>query len=475
MPEFDADVIVVGGGISGLACACRLQREGVDVLVLEAAQRAGGAISSLRKDGLLLETGPNSTLDTTPLIGALLKSVGIAEERIAPTAAARNRYILRGGRLIAMPMSPAALVTTGLFSMSAKLRLLREPFVPRGPAEGDESVGEFVRRRLGVEFLDYAINPFVAGVYAGDPNQLSVKAAFPRLFALEQKYGGLIRGQIFGARERARNPEQSKQSASMLSFRDGMQTLTDAIARHLRRVEVGCEVKSVSPQAPGYLIKALMKGAERELRTPALVIATPATPAAALIEAFAPVAADALKAVQYPPVAVVISAYRRDQVVHPLDGFGVLVPQRERRLILGTIFSSTLFESRAPQGQVLLTTFVGGMRQPDLAQRTEEEIAGVAQSEHAALLGAAPRAEFIRVRRWPRAIPQYSLGHLDRIARVEEVEAAHPGLFFCANSRGGISVGDCIRSADLTAGHVIEALAATRGKAALRTQDPPRH
>jgi oxygen-dependent protoporphyrinogen oxidase len=464
MPDFDADVIVVGGGISGLTCAWRLQREGVDVLLLEAAPRAGGAISSLRKNGLLLEAGPNSTLDTTPLLGALIEGVGIAAERIAPSAAARNRYILRGGRLIAMPMSPAALVGTRLFSMSAKLRLLREPFIERGPAEGEESVGAFVRRRLGDEFLDYAINPFVAGVYAGDPDQLSVKAAFPRLFALEQKYGGLIRGQILGARERKRNPERSKQAATMLSFRDGMQSLTDAIARHLLRIEVDCEVKRVSPQSAGFLLNAVMQGAGRDLRARAVVIATPAESAAQLIEAFAARAAAALQAIHYPPVAVVLSTYRRDEVAHPLDGFGVLVPQCERRLILGTIFSSTLFEHRAPAGDALLTTFVGGMRHPDLAQRSEEEIAGLAQSEHAALLGAPARANFVRVRRWPKAIPQYSIGHLERMTCIDEAESTHPGLFFCANYRGGISVGDCVKSADRTVGQVMASLAGASGK-----------
>lgn len=445
--DFDADVIVVGGGISGLAAAWRLQRRGVRVVVLEAAPRAGGTIGSTREHGCLLESGPNSTLETTPLIGELIGELGIAGERIAAQPAARSRYILRDGRLIALPLSPLAFFATPLFSVGAKLRLLREPFIGRGARAADESVADFVRRRLGTEFLDYAVNPFVAGVYAGDPETLSVQAAFPRLFELEQKYGSLIRGQLLGARERERNPDQSKQAAAMLSFRDGMQTLTDAIARRLARIEFNAEAVRIVPGEKGYGVTVNDAAGERNYRARAVLLATPAQAAARLTAPFAPQAAAALAAIPYPPVAVVVSAYRREGIAHPLDGFGFLVPQRERRLVLGTIFSSTLFGQRAPAGLALLTTFIGGMRQPELAQREEGEIAGFAQAELAALLGAPASADFVRVTRWPRAIPQYTLGHLDRIARIEQAESDFPGLFFCANYRGGIAVGDCIKSA----------------------------
>jgi oxygen-dependent protoporphyrinogen oxidase len=182
-----------------------------------------------------------------------------------------------------------------------------------------------------------------------------------------------------------------------------------------------------------------------------VVLATPAAAAAKLVAPFAPQAAGALAAIPYPPVAVAISAYRRSAIAHALDGFGFLVPQRERRQILGTIFSSTLFDQRAPPEVALLTTFIGGMRQPDLAQLEPDEIADIAQAELAALLGAPAHAEFVRVTRWPRAIPQYTLGHLDRIAQIERAERDIPGLFFCANYRGGIALGDCIKSADRVA------------------------
>ena len=450
----DTDVIVVGGGISGLASAWGLQQRGARVVLLEAASRAGGTISSAREHGCLLESGPNSALETTPLIGPLLTELGIAGERIETNAAARNRYILRHGELIALPLSPAAFFATRLFSTRAKLRLFCEPFIGRGAQDAEETVADFVRRRLGSELLDYAINPFVGGVYAGNPATLSVSAAFPRLHELEQQYGSLIRGQLAGARARARNSEKSKQSAPMFSFREGMQTLTDAIARRLARVELGAEVVNVVPGNGGYVVTASGANGLREFRARAVVLATPAYAAARLVAPFAASAAAALAAVCYPPVAVAFSVYRRSAVTHALDGFGMLIPECERRQILGTIFSSMLFENRAPGGLILLTSFVGGTRQPELAQRDEQAIADVVQSELAAVLGASASPEFVRVKRWPSAIPQYTLGHAGRIGQVAAAERNFPGLFFCANYRGGISIGDCIKSADSASSQV---------------------
>jgi oxygen-dependent protoporphyrinogen oxidase len=452
--DFDFDVVVVGGGVSGLACAWALQKSGWKVLVLEAASRPGGTIGTVREHGCLLESGPNSTLDTTPLIGQLLDELGIAGARMDAAPAARNRYILRQGKLLALPLSPAAFLGTPLFSMLAKLRLLREPFIGRNPDDGDESVAAFVRRRLGAEFLDRAINPFVAGVYAGDPEQLSVSAAFPKLYALEQAHGSLILGQLLGARARARNPEKSKQAAAMFTFRAGMQTLTDAIAGRLQHLTLGAEAIGVEPAGGGHLVRTAGGTGQGGFRARAAVLSLPAYAAANLVAPFAPRSAAALAAIPYPPVAVAASAYRRGSIAHPLDGFGFLVPQSEGRRILGTIFSSTLFDQRAPRDLELLTTFVGGMRQPALARCEELEIAELVQAEHASILGAAPRAEFVKISRWPRAIPQYSLGHSSRIAKIEQAERDVAGLFFCANYRGGVSIGDCIRSADATAARV---------------------
>ena len=453
------DVIVVGGGISGLATAFDLQQRGYTVEVLEATQRAGGVIGSRHRDGIMYETGPNSTLDTTPLINTLLADLGIAGERVDANAVAATRFIVRGGRLVPLPMSPQAFLTTPVFSLGAKLRLLREPFIAMTPAGVDESIADFVRRRLGVEFLDYAIDPFVAGVYAGDPEEISVGAAFPRLLAIEQKYGSLIKGQIKGARERKANAEKSKNAAMSFSFRNGMQALTDALARALPWIEFGVRVERVVRNADGSMtVEATRGGTPIARRARAAVIAAPAYAAAAMIAGPAPAAAQALAAIQYAPIAAVASAYRRPGVAHSLAGFGFLVPKKEQRTILGSLFSSSMFDGRAPEGTVLLTTFAGGRRNPEIAALSDEAVAQTAREELASLVGAVAPPLWQEVVRWPQAIPQYNLGHLDRLRYIDAAEAALPGLYFCANYRGGVSVGDCIKSAHATAENVDRAL-----------------
>jgi oxygen-dependent protoporphyrinogen oxidase len=464
----DCDVVVVGAGISGLATAFHLQRRGHAVRVLEAAPRAGGVIGSQRRDGVLYETGPNSTLDTSPLIGELLESAGIAAERLDATAAAARRYVLRDGRLIPLPTSPGAFLATRLFSLVAKLALAREPFVAPAPPDREETVAAFVRRRLGAEFLDYAIEPFVAGIYAGDPEQLSVQAAFPRLYALEQRYRSLIRGQILGARERARSREKAKNAASSFSFRNGMQTLPDALARALPGLETGVRVVRLARADDGtFMVQGERGGERRDARTRAVVLAVPADAAAGLVRQLAPAAAQALDAIPYSPVAVVASAYRRVDVKHALDGFGFLSPRKEGRAVLGTLFASSMFDGRAPADTVVLTTFVGGARNPALARATPYEIVAAVERELAALLGAAS-PQWREVVQWPRAIPQYTLGHLGRIAALEQAEAAVPGVFFRSNYRGGVSVGDCIKSADAAAMAVAAFLANQPSRSATR-------
>lgn len=454
--EAHAGVIVIGGGISGLSTAYWLQERGRDVLVLEKGEHWGGAIRSSRRDGFLVEEGPNSTLETTPLLTQLIKDVGVEDEKCYANDASNKRFILKHGELHALPMSPPAFFGTKLFRLGTKLGLFKEPFIPRSNPEVEETIAQFVRRRLGREFLDYAINPFVAGVYAGDPEKLSVQAAFPKLFEIEQKYGGLIKGTIKGARERKKNPEKSKQRAKMFSFVNGMQTLTNAVAERIKRKELSATVTAIEKAEKGYTVTATIGGEQKTFTCDALIISTPAKPAAELVKSIAPELSQPLGGITYPPVAEVISGFEREHVKHPLDGFGFLVPEKEEREILGTIFSSTIFPQRAPEGHVHLTTFIGGMRQPENAQLPHDEIAALVLSEQRKLLGTPKEPSFVHVTAWEHAIPQYGLGHLERIKKVEEAEKRNPGLFFCANYRGGISVGDCIKSADRTVGAVEE-------------------
>lgn len=456
------DALVVGAGISGLVAAYRLQCAGFSVQVVEAAARPGGVIASVERDGCLYERGPNSALDTTPLISELVSSLGLAGQMRFASPTADKRYVVRSGTLTALPTSPGAFFATPLFSAAAKLALLREPFIARAPAQAEESIADFVRRRLGNEFLDYAIDPFVAGIYAGDPEAISVRAAFPKLHALEQRWGSLIRGQVFGARERRQQKEAAKNTAKSFSFAGGMQQLTDALAAALGSIELDARAKRLERDEAGiFSVHAERAGRPLAWRGRAVVLATPADASAALLRAYAADAAVALESMAYAPVATVASAYALGDVGHALDGFGCLVPRQEQRRVLGVLFSSSMFDGRAPAGQALLTTFVGGQRQPALPALPEDEIAALVRDEHAALLGVRNAPLWQVVTRWPRAIPQYTLGHLDRVARVLAAQQRLPGLHFCANWKGGVSVGDCIRNGHLVADAVAGGLRAS--------------
>lgn len=453
------DLIVVGAGLSGLVAAHRAQRAGLQVRVIEAEARAGGVIGSARRDGFLFERGPNSAMDTSPLIGELIEELGLQAQLRWASAASDKRYVVRDGRLIPLPMSPGAFFATPLFSINAKLGLLAEPFKGPGDPALEESIATFVRRRLGSEFLDYAIDPFVSGIYAGDPEQISVKAAFPKLHALEQRWGSLIRGQILGARERKRAKETAKNTAKSFSFLGGMQVLPDALAAALGSVVLQTRVTALERDLHGiYTVRAEHQGQPASWRARRVLLAMAAGPVAELVRPHAADAAAALDAIAYAPVATVASAYRSADLLHPLDGFGCLLPGLEKRRVLGILFNSSMFEGRAPQGHALLTTFIGGRRHPELPAMAEEQIAALAHAEHGALLGTRGKPLWQVVTRWPRAIPQYTLGHLGRVARAQVVEQALPGVHLCASWRGGVAVGDCVRNGHQAGLAVIAAL-----------------
>lgn len=458
--DFDTDVAVVGAGITGLVAAHHLAAGGLKVQVLEAQDRAGGAIGTTTLAGFRLEHGPNSLLDTNPALHELFDRLGIAGELVYAGEEARNRYIVRNGQLHPLPMSPPALIRSGLLTTRGKLRLLAEPFIGRGPAEVEETLAEFVERRLGREFLDYAIDAFVAGVYAGVPQRLSVRDAFPKLYRLEERYGSILKGAVLGRRERRRSGRTAKQSARMFSFREGLQTLVDALAREQgQALRLGTRLKALSRHDAGYALE--LEGADGPSLLTARAVLL-AIPAHAYPEVQAELnlaeARQALAQIYSPPVTMLFFGYRQRPAGHPLDGFGFLIPAREQRRILGTLFSSTLFPGRAPEGGVALTTFVGGVRQPDLALLPDGELIGLVRGELADLLQIQVPPDEVALRRWPRAIPQYQVGHRELIAAVERAEVRHPGLYLAGNFRGGISVSDCIEQATRLSERVVVAL-----------------
>lgn len=443
-PVSPARVAVLGAGITGLTAAWHLARAGFEPLVFEKSPRVGGAIGAVKSDGWLHELGPNTLLEGSAEVAAFIDAAGLAGRRLYAAPAAKQRYIVRDGRLVAMPASPAAFLATGLFSWRAKLGLLGEPWRPRGPADREESVAEFVVRRLGREFLDYAVNPFVAGVYAGDPAQLSVRHGFPKLLTLEQQHGSLIRGAL------ARRNASGGPKGRIFSFPNGLAELPEALAQALGpdAIRLRATVRCVRRTAAGWEIDCDHDGVARREPCAAVVCALPADALAALSFDGVPAAPalQALRDIRHPPVASVFTGFRREDVRHALDGFGALMPEVERGMILGTLFSSTLFPGRAPEGHVALTSFVGGMRDPALAALDDGEILRVVQAELDRLLGLQAPPVFTRVQRWPRAIPQYTLGYQRFKDAIAATEASAPGLFIGGNCRDGISLANCIES-----------------------------
>jgi oxygen-dependent protoporphyrinogen oxidase len=443
-------VAIIGGGITGLTAAHILKEGGADVTVLDAADRPGGVIRTVREGGFLAENGPNSILLTSPVIMEVVRSLGLADHVLTPGDVAKNRFIVRRGKPIPLPLSPAQFLTTPLFSASAKLGLLREPFVGRAPAEAEESLAQFVRRRLGREFLDYAINPFVAGVYAGDPEQLSVRHSFPKLHALEQKHGSLIRGQLFGAKERKRRADKGRNEAGMISFDAGLQLLTDTLAGRigagftprtaiasLHRLAGGWEAVPVHGAPVGGFDAVLYAGTAYALAGLPIVNGRAPSPAGGL---------SVLSEIRYPPVSSLTLGFRRDDVGHPLNGFGVLIPEVEPFAILGALFTSSLFPGRAPDGFVTVTCYLGGTRRPETASGETGEVVETAIADLRKLLDLRGEPVFVHRAYYERAIPQYNVGYGRYLDAMAAAEKAHPGLFIAGSFRDGISLGNSIVS-----------------------------
>jgi oxygen-dependent protoporphyrinogen oxidase len=431
-------VLVIGAGLTGLSTAFALIKRGVDVTVLESSARPGGPVQSERSDGFLVERGPNSMMTNDPVVEEFLRAAGLGGAIITPQA--KQRFLARDGRPVALPAGPLGAVTTSLFSWRGKLRVLAEPFIRRGNAE-DESLADLVRRRLGREVLAYAIEPFVAGIYAGNPEKLSARYAFPKLWNLERNYGSFIRGAM---RLRRSGPPQK-----MISFRRGMGELPERVGEILgERLHRGVRVQSIRREADGRWHASWSEGgAARELRCDEVVSTVPAFAVDGLPwQDDLRKALGVLRDIHYPPVTVVALGFRRDEVDHPLDGFGMLVPAAEQRRILGTIFSSSLFPGRAPEGHVLLTNFVGGVRQPRLAETGDDALVDDVCSDLRDLLGLSGEPVYTKIIRWPRAIPQYDSGYGKILAALEKLEAAWPGLHLAGNYRGGIAAGQCIQN-----------------------------
>jgi len=449
-------VIIIGAGISGLTTAYLLHKEGFDVTVLEKNNRVGGSIETVTEDGFLFDRGPNSALETTPIIPQLVEELNLNEELAYANKEGNRRYILRNNRLHVLPMSPPAFLKSKLFSSRAKFRLMAEPFIGKSQDGYYQSIAEFVKRRLGQEFLDYAINPFVAGVFAGNPEDLSVKSAFPKLYALEEEYGGLIKGTIRSVRKRKKRKEQSKQSAKMLSFKNGMKVLPEAIAMHLgNRVKLSANVDSIKKTGEGKYGIAYKEGEQNlTLLTDVVLLTIPAYNSSELLGHFGGDLKNHLDNIYYPPVLVLYLAYNKDDIGQPLDGFGFLIPSKEDKSFLGAIWSSVIFPNRAYKGTASFTLFIGGSRNPGFVNENEDDVIHNAKTEFEELMKIKGQAVYTKKRFWPKAIPQYSLGYVEHENYFDHFEINNKGIFLSGNYRGGISVGDCIQNAERVAGKI---------------------
>jgi oxygen-dependent protoporphyrinogen oxidase len=446
-------IIVIGGGISGLACAHRLRRAGLAVTLLEESERIGGVIQSVREAGFLFELGPQSFLSTELLL-ELIESLGLTAELLRADPRA-PRFVLASGKLHKVPMAPPALLTTSLLSVSARLRVLSEMFRNSTPPQGDESVAAFLRRKFDDALLDNLVGPFVSGVYAGDPEKLSLRAAFSHVHEWESKYGSVLRGAMKS------RPPKDKPRAALCSFREGVATLPralgdslgDSLQRHSRVTAIR---RTSAVGAPAFELDTARGDRNERLNADAVVLATPANVSARLLAGDGQGFTDALARIEYAPVAVVSAGYRREQMDVPADGFGFLISRREKRRILGTVWNSSLFPGRAPEGIVLLTSFAGGATDPDLVSRSEDQIAELVRGEVAQIMriSGAPVAQ--HVQRSERAIPQFNLGHTELISSLRAACADAPGIFLTGNYLGGPSIGACVDHAFATADAVAQ-------------------
>ncbi len=423
-------VAIIGAGVCGLTAARSLEREGCSVAVFEREAEVGGAARTRLEDGWRTEWGPN-TLSAGQDTLDRLASFGLAECMIEASPLASRRYLVKNGAPTPLPGKPPEIFGTKLFSVGARLRLIRELFVGRAPEEAEESVAGFVRRRLGEEWLVRAVAPFISGVYAGDPEKLSLKHALPRMHALETKYGSLIRGAV---------KMKGMGGRKLYSTRDGVGGLTSGLAEGLADLRLGTAVESMRRDEGRWIVRTA--AGDDAFDTIVLTVSAPA--AAELVRGVDTAAADVLQSVYAPPIVVVHHGYRREKVAHPLDGFGMLMPRIEGIRTLGTLFMSTMFPDRAPEGHVLLTSYVGGALDTDVSEADPADIAMQTVAEHRGLLGIEGEPAYVRAHLVRQAIPQYNLGYGRILAGVKDAESRQAGLLLRGNYIGGVALPDRI-------------------------------
>jgi protoporphyrinogen/coproporphyrinogen III oxidase len=441
-------VIVIGAGISGLACAYQLQQAGTPVIVVESGINPGGVISTIEKDGFRFDLGPQSFLTTEPVL-KLIDALGIKDELQYADARA-PRYILLRGQLVAAPMSPPSLLSTPLFSSGTKWRLLTEMMRRTHPPAEDESIAAFARRKFGPELLERIVAPFVSGVYAGDPERLSMRASFPKIHEFETQYGSVIRGAMKS------RPPKGTPRAGLCAFRDGLETLPRAIASRLGpslhlETSVSAIRRGKANGKSWFEIDITRRDQHETMAASAVILATPTQITSQILKSFSNSFAPIFSRIEYAPVNVLSAGYSRKQFQRPPDGFGFLVPRTEGLHVLGTVFNSSLFAGRAPEGMVALTSFSGGATDPKFCELSDQEIPETICGEVARVLGIKGNPAVTNLQRYARALPQYNIGHTEIIKSLDALTASIPGIFLTGNYLSGPSIGSCVEQAFGTA------------------------
>ncbi len=447
MEKENIKIAIIGTGISGLSIAWLLEKEGYKVEMYDKNPIAGGVTNTKYNNDFVMDFGPNSALETTPLIAEVAEAIGMKEEMVYPNEVADKRYILKNNELYPLPTKPNDFLKSKLFSGKAKLRLMMELFVGKSKDGYYQSIADFVKRRLGKEFLEYAIDPFVSGVFAGDPHRLSVKSAFPKLYRLEEKYGGIFKGVVLGMRERKKRKEKSKSHAKMFSFKRGMRSFPLKLADSLNaKIHHESLINKVEKADGKYIIST----EDGKSSTADVVISTAGAYAAArFLGHLSSNVEQHLNAIYYPPVIVLYVNYKKADIKKALDGFGFLIPSLEKKTFLGAIWSSTLFENRAADDEAAFTIFIGGAKKPELLDGDADKLIEKVLGEFEEIMSITDKPTFKQHKHWKKAIPQYNLGHVEHDRAFEEFEKEYPGLFLAGNYRGGISFGDCFKNAEI--------------------------
>jgi oxygen-dependent protoporphyrinogen oxidase len=439
MSDPEVGVVVAGGGIAGLAAALQLQLAGEDVLVIDASDRPGGVMRTDHVSGYVIERGPNTTHVKAPML-ELLRTLGADKSLLAAQPASRLRTIYHDGGLVPVPMSPLGLLRTPLLGAGGKLRLLAEPFVRRANAS-DESVAEFIGRRLGAQTVEGLVGPFLTGVYAGDERELGAEAVFPSLVEMERKSGSIFLGALAGLFRKRRGLRGSYSAA------EGLGPFARVLAERLvEPVALENRVMGVRRDGDRWLVRTSSAAGESRVRARKVVLAVPADQAAEILHGVSSDLSEELAAIEYAPIVGIPLGVDPGAVREKIEGFGFLVPRRADIKLLGCLYMSQLFPSRAPAGRELLQCLIGGTRWPEAVDLSDDELTKQVFSDLDQILGLREEPRALAVTRWRQAIPQPKRDHVARIARIRKPLAELPGIALAGSYLGGISVSDSFES-----------------------------